>query len=72
MYTQIFFSLYVTRVGTVASGATTVRASIGTGETSTSAGTPYVDQRLEGDTDYYVIIRLFSSIDTNVSCGHGF
>ena len=72
MYTQIFFRLYVTRVGTVASGATTVQAAIGTGETFTSAGTQYVDQRLEGNTDYYVIIRLFSSIDMSVSCGRGF
>ena len=60
----------MTRVGTVESGDTTVvRAMIGTGETSTSAvtGTEYVDQELDRNTDYYIIIRLFSRIDTNVS-----
>ena len=59
----------MTRVGTLGNDVTTVQAMIGTGETSTSAvtGTQHVDQQLDENIDYYIIIRCFSRINTTVS-----
>ncbi len=60
----MYFSTYVAVVGTLTGNLRSV--TIGTGESTQSGSTTYVDQRLNGNTDYFVIVRLFSMIDASV------
>ena len=62
--------LYVTRFGTLSETQTTGSVEIGTGEIVTSGTTQFTDQQLNGNTDYYIFIRVFSSLlDKSVSSG---
>ncbi len=64
IYCTVYFSTYVAVVGTLTGNQSGV--TIGTGESTQYGSTTYVDQRLNGNTDYFVIIRLFSMIDASV------
>ena len=54
------------RFGTLGVTQTTESVDIGTGEVVPSGTTNFTDQQLNGNTEYYIFIRVFSSIDGNV------
>ncbi len=64
IYCTVYFSTYVAIVGTLTGNQRSV--TIGTGQSTQSGSTTYVDQTLNGNTDYFVIVRVFSMIDASV------
>ena len=56
----------MTRVGDISTNQDTVVVDIGTGVIVQQGGVMYTDKELNSNTDYYIFIRVFSSIDGSV------
>ena len=56
----------MTRVGDISTNQDTVVVDIGTGVIVQQGGVMYTDKELNSNTDYYIFIRVFSSINGSV------